>query len=701
MIQDNVSGPIKVKQRITDNYGFQKGFMTDKLRIATIIFSLLVLWAASSAMAAERIEIDPTYAIRADFQAGIISADEMALLQLTAITNSSDLPARYQPVALSTSMTHIRCGTMALLDIKRNWSSLSTSTQLTVSEALSRPSMPYTFDSPGGYFKLHYTDTGVDAVPAEDIDIDGIPDYIERSAAYLDTAYTMNTSLGYMDPPDDNGVGGDDRYDVYFKEIYDVYGYTVPDEPGPMPWNDYYSYIVMHNTFIGFPPNDDPEGDQAGAAKVTAAHEFHHAVQFGYDAGEELWIMESDAVYMEDIVYDLVNDNYNYLWMFMTSPQTSLMENTSHFYSCFIWEMYLAERFDTSLMVAMWEGAIAQTVFHALEDTLMDRYGWTIDSVFAEFTTYNYCTSTRADDEHYAEAATYPAMTINRHHNSYPVPLSAPTVSPAGYGSVYVQFHPNGAAGDLNINFNGADTRQWAAYVIKSTLINEHVIEKLELDPVTYIGSVQIPDFQDYYQVTLVGANISEHEGSASFSYSADVTIPYSLSGEVLTQDSSVYSGGERGFEVNVVNTSPVVDIISVISWDNQGWVPLDTISKSVNPDENMIYTVAVRPPQATTLESTATLSFKVQSWGDPEVSEFYTAGAKAVLQRGDLDFSGFLDISDLTYFVEFMFNEGTSPQPIIESGDFDCVTDVNISDLTALVEFLFQSGPASPCNPY
>ncbi len=675
--------------------------MNDKLRIAAIILSLLAIGAASSVIAAEKVEIDPTYAIRADFEAGIISADEMALLQLTAITDRSNLPAPYQPSALSTSTTHMRWGTMALLDIKRNWSSLSASTQLTVSEALNRPSLTHTFDSPGGYFKLHYTDTGSDAVPPEDLDTDGIPDYIESCAAYLDTTYTMHTSLGYMDPPLDNGVGGDDRYDVYLKDINDVYGYTVPEAMGPMPWNDYTSYIVMHNTFTDFPPNNDPEGDVAGAAKATAAHEFQHAVQFGYDAGEELWIMESDAVYMEDIVFDLVDDNYNYLWLFMTSPQTSLLENTPHVYSCFIWEMYLAARFDTSLMVAMWEGATAQSAFHAMEDTLWGRYGWTIDSAFAEFTTYNYCTSTRADGEHYAEAASYPAMTINRHHNTYPVPLSSPTVSPAGYGSVYVQFHPNGAAGDLNLNFNGTDTRQWAAYVIKSTLIDEHIVEKLVLDPVTYSGSVTIHNFHDYYQVTLVGANVSEYEGTASFSYSAEVTIPYSLSGAVITQDSAVYSGGERWFEVNVVNTSPVMDIVSLISSDDQGWAPLDTVSKSLDSGQDTTFTVAVRPPQGTPLGNTATVSFRIESWGDPEVSEEYTAGAKTVLQRGDLNFSGVLDISDLTYFVEFMFSEGPWPQPIFEAGDFDCSSDVNISDLTALVELLFQSGPSAPCNPY
>ena len=51
--------------------------------------------------------------------------------------------------------------------------------------------------------------------------------------------------------------------------------------------------------------------------KVTAAHEFFHAVQFAYDIGEDGWFMESTATWMEEHVYDAINDNLQYL---ATSP---------------------------------------------------------------------------------------------------------------------------------------------------------------------------------------------------------------------------------------------------------------------------------------------------------------------------------------------------------------------------------------------
>ena len=70
---------------------------------------------------------------------------------------------------------------------------------------------------------------------------------------------------------------------------------------------DYYGYtsfnntsagteIVMHNSFSGFPTNTDPEGNALGAAKVTAVHEFKHAIQFVYNQWSEPgWFIEADA----------------------------------------------------------------------------------------------------------------------------------------------------------------------------------------------------------------------------------------------------------------------------------------------------------------------------------------------------------------------------------------------------------------------
>jgi len=71
------------------------------------------------------------------------------------------------------------------------------------------------------------------------------------------------------------------------------------------------------------------------------------------------------------------------------------------------------------------------------------------------------------------------------------------------------------------------------------------------------------------------------------------------------------------------------------------------------------------------------------------------------VVQRGDVDFDGQVDISDLTYLISYLFIGGPPPQPIQLSGEMDCADPVDISDLTALIGNLFISLAPSPCNPY
>ena len=47
--------------------------------------------------------------------------------------------------------------------------------------------------------------------------------------------------------------------------------------------------------------------------RVTAAHEFFHAVQFGYDYFEDVWLMEASSAWVEDEIFDDIDDNRQYL----------------------------------------------------------------------------------------------------------------------------------------------------------------------------------------------------------------------------------------------------------------------------------------------------------------------------------------------------------------------------------------------------
>ncbi len=667
-----------------------------------IIFPVLGLVIIASSLSADlrKKSVSPFALIESDYQQGLITLDEKLNLRLKLIFDPETLPEKYGVSDSGIRSISSRGVTPTLVEIYQNWDELSPETQQAFALASARPGMTDNYDSPGGFFKLHYDIAGTDSVSVEDVDINGIPDYIERIASYLDSSYDRHLELGYLLPPSDGTNGGDGKYDVYFEKT-GFYGYAVPEGAGSESWNDVYSYIVLNRDFIGFPYNKDPEGQVSGAAKATAAHEYRHAVQWAYDIGQELWIMEGDATHMEDIVFDAVDDNYNYLYLFMDRPDKSLMELTDHYYSTFIWEMFLIEVFDTSLILAAWEGARYDSWRNTLTDTLSERYGWTVDSAFTEFVNWNFCTSSRNDNLHYLEAEDYNSASIYSSEFLYPVNLSSPFYNPAGYGASYIHFYPTGQPGVLTINFNGNDSRQWSAYLIKSFSINDHEFEKISLDPITYSGSVEVTNFNDYYRITLAGANIMEDSSAASFSYSASIEVQYSLSSFLVTSDTVVYSGGGRDYEFQITNTSDGYDILTVTAIDDKGWITLDSLVKSLGPGQDTVMKINVLPPAGTPLGEISNLEFIVRSWGDSTVTDTIKSTGLTVLQIGDINFSGNIDIADLTAMVNFLFKNGGAPQPVVLSADFDCSGDLNVADLTAIVSFFFKSGSGVSCNPY
>ncbi|MCK4301749.1 MAG: hypothetical protein KAW91_03195 [candidate division Zixibacteria bacterium] len=76
--------------------------------------------------------------------------------------------------------------------------------------------------------------------------------------------------------------------------------------------------------------------------------------------------------------------------------------------------------------------------------------------------------------------------------------------------------------------------------------------------------------------------------------------------------------------------------------------------------------------------------------------------GSCCLGDRGNIDNSpdDFVDISDLVYLVEYMFEDGPTPACMDEANlDADPGGGVDISDLVYLVDFMFLSGPPpKPC---
>ena len=113
--------------------------------------------------------------------------------------------------------------------------------------------------------------------------------------------------------------GGSALLDVYLVDIGGdgLYGYCASDDPhlDPPTATGTCRRTVSSTTTTTFSQFGYP--DPMRPLKVTAAHEFFHAVQFAYDIGEDGWLMESTATWMEEHVYDPINDNRQYL---ATSP---------------------------------------------------------------------------------------------------------------------------------------------------------------------------------------------------------------------------------------------------------------------------------------------------------------------------------------------------------------------------------------------
>ena len=57
--------------------------------------------------------------------------------------------------------------------------------------------------------------------------------------------------------------------------------------------------------------------------RLTAAHEFNHAIQYGYDGGEpDGWLWESTATWMETLVYQDIQEGEFFLEASFKSTDT-------------------------------------------------------------------------------------------------------------------------------------------------------------------------------------------------------------------------------------------------------------------------------------------------------------------------------------------------------------------------------------------
>ena len=86
---------------------------------------------------------------------------------------------------------------------------------------------------------------------------------------------------------------------------------------------------------------------------MTIAHEFHHAIQFGYYATfDGSWWQESTSTWMEEVAYPHIDDYLQYLTYFLGEPQRALNSGvfrSLHTYGTAIFSFFLEQRYGPAL----------------------------------------------------------------------------------------------------------------------------------------------------------------------------------------------------------------------------------------------------------------------------------------------------------------------------------------------------------------
>ncbi len=202
---------------------------------------------------------------------------------------------------------------------------------------------------------IHYTLEGEDAV-SEDL--------VYTAADAVEYVWQREiVDMGYPPPLSDDGRGGNDKYDFYFTKQFLTYGYTSGE--AAVDENSRPSYIALA-TWL-----DTVE------TQVTVAHEFFHSIHMTMDYKESTWWFETTATWMEDMVYDDINDYYNYIPQAFNNPETPIDANTNIMYAYAIYCHSLSEQFGEDIIKDIWFAASASADPEALyyNKQVVESYG--------------------------------------------------------------------------------------------------------------------------------------------------------------------------------------------------------------------------------------------------------------------------------------------------------------------------------------
>jgi hypothetical protein len=361
--------------------------------------------------------------------AGRISLAEETLLRAEALFHPARVSARYGHVAASPAAD----ASIILRDLAVRIGQLPPPERQTAAAILARPPDPFdpttnpdSWQTPeaaaspecGPDVCVHWTDTGPNAPDLTDADANGFPDWVDTTLAVAESVWHQEVAnMGYRPPlPDLTSAddGGDGRLDIYLSDLAPrgLYGYCTSDDPKlatlgqpGVTW-DVSSFCILDNNYT----------DPVYAAhtplqnlEIALAHEFFHAIQLGYDVGEDAWLIVGTDTWMEDEVYNAINANRAWLRTSQLHyPWVPLDRPGAFQFGSWIWFRFLSETMGPDVIREIWEradgsaGAPNDYSTQAIKYVLV-AHGTTFADQFAQFAVWN-----RIPARRYSEGRHYP-----------------------------------------------------------------------------------------------------------------------------------------------------------------------------------------------------------------------------------------------------------------------------------------------------
>jgi len=450
------------------------------------------------------------------YEAGVLDIETSLLYQVQAARDPETLPSEYQEAP-----ARAFCGTPLILQALHARQFLSPDYGRRLAKVLGRPGLAHERVTPSGRFRIHYDLSGQKAVPPDDEDGNGVPDYVDEVARTLDRIWGLEVdTLGFDPPPTDRGLGGGLEYDVYIVDLGrgGAYGFTYPEMGGLTS----YSYLELDNDYT------DPIYQQTrglDALHVTVAHEFNHAIQFGYYQGSDgIWWQEATSTWMEEVAYPKVDDYLQYIPSFLLSPEKALdsgsrLSSDFRMYGASIFAHFLDQRYKRSLIRAIWEelGRRANARPENFDRVLRQVAKSGLGEAVSEFAIWNFFTGERHRKGYYHEGEKYPETRLRDVHidpNSPKVPVEHKD-QVDHLASTYVHLEPQLHSGGIMLDFH-PERGSWTRQLILAAPDSVE-IRSVEKTPVSVSG------WNRYEDVVLV-LTVTEHSG---FAYEYSLSVEY------------------------------------------------------------------------------------------------------------------------------------------------------------------------------